>query len=179
MISITVNTQTPPIKFNLTFQQLIEKYGELTIPLDIELLNSEDIQTTVGGVSRMIMQLSGHLGLSPSWVSLGPGYPSQAVYKNIRISFIDLDPTDLARFTRFKEGIYSESHSLRQYRFNPKDYLGYTIYNWNSARALMEEFDRTDVFFVNDFQQLLVGGIIGPSAPAVLWYHIPLVPEKM
>ncbi|MDG7037349.1 MAG: glycosyltransferase family 1 protein, partial [Nitrososphaerota archaeon] len=71
MISITVNTQTPPIKFNLTFQQLIEKYGELTIPLDIELLNSEDIQTTVGGVSRMIMQLSGHLGLSPSWVSLG------------------------------------------------------------------------------------------------------------
>ncbi|MDG7051354.1 MAG: glycosyltransferase family 4 protein [Nitrososphaerota archaeon] len=179
MISITVNTQTPPVKFNLTFQQLIEKYGELTIPLDIELLNPEDIQTTVGGVSRMIMQLSGHLGLSPSWVSLGPGYPSQAVYKNIRISFIDLDPTDLARFTRFKEGIYSESHSLRQYRFNPKDYLGYTIYNWNSARALMEEFDRTDVFFVNDFQQLLIGGIIGPSAPAVLWYHIPLVPEKM
>jgi len=179
MISITVNTQTPPVKFNLTFQQLIEKYGELAIPLDTNLLNQEDVQATVGGVSRMIVQFSSHLGLNPSWVSLGPGYPSQAVYKGIRISFVDLDPTDLARFTRFKEGIYSESHSLKQYRFNPKDYIGYTIYNWNSARALMEEFDRTDVFFINDFQQLLVGGMIGPSAPAVLWYHIPLAPESM
>ena len=179
MISLTVNTQTPPVKINLTFQQLVEKYGELDTPIDLEQLNPEDVQTTVGGVSRMIMQFANHMGLRPIWVSLGPGYPPDAVYKGISISFVDLDPENLRRFTRFKEGLYTASHSLSQYRFNPKDYIGYTIYNWNSAKILMEKFDRTDVYFINDFQQLLVGGLIGPSAPAVLWYHIPMVPENL
>ncbi|MEM0124538.1 MAG: glycosyltransferase family 4 protein [Candidatus Micrarchaeaceae archaeon] len=179
MISLTVNTQTPPVKINLTFQQLIEKYGELDLPIDLGQLNPEDIQTTVGGVSRMIMQLTENLGLNPIWVSLGPGYPPEAIYKNVKISFVDLDPENLNRFTRFKEGIYTTSHGLSHYKFNPKDYIGYTIYNWNSVKILMEKFDRTDVYFINDFQQLLVGGLIGPSAPAVLWYHIPMIPENL
>jgi len=179
MISLTVNTQTPPVKINLTFQQLVEKYGELDMPIDLGQLNPEDIQTTVGGVSRMIMQLADKLGLNPVWVSLGPGYPPEAVYRNVKISFVDLDPENLNRFTRFKEGLYTASHGLSHYKFNPKDYIGYTIYNWNSAKILMEKFDKTDVYFINDFQQLLVGGLIGPSAPAVLWYHIPMVPENL
>ncbi|MCL4344708.1 MAG: glycosyltransferase family 4 protein [Nitrososphaerota archaeon] len=179
MISLTVNTQTPPVKINLTFQQLVEKYGELDMPIDLGQLNPEDIQTTVGGVSRMIMQLADRLGLNPIWVSLGPGYPPEAIYKNVKISFVDLDPENLNRFTRFKEGLYTASHGLSHYKFNPKDYIGYTIYNWNSAKILMEKFDKTDVYFINDFQQLLVGGLIGPSAPAVLWYHIPMVPENL
>lgn len=179
MISLTVNTQTPPVKINLTFQQLVEKYGELDMPIDLGQLNPEDIQTTVGGVSRMIMQLADKLGLNPIWVSLGPGYPPEAIYKNVKISFVDLDPENLNRFTRFKEGLYTASHGLSHYKFNPKDYIGYTIYNWNSAKILMEKFDKTDVYFINDFQQLLVGGLIGPSAPAVLWYHIPMVPENL
>jgi len=178
VLSLTINSQTPPVKLNLTFQQLIDKYGELELPIDLSQLNPEDIQTTVGGVSRMIMQLVDSMGLSPVWVSLGPGYPPEATYRNIKISFVDLDPENLNRFTRFKEGLYSATHGISYYKFNPKDYIGYTIYNWNSAKALLEKFDRTDVYFINDFQQLLVGGMIGPSAPAVLWYHIPVVPEN-
>ena len=176
MLRITLNSQTPPVRFNLTYQQMIEKYGELELPVDVSRLDPWDYQFTVGGVSRMMLQLSSFLGLSPIWVSLGPGYPPSARIGGITVKYVDLDPDDLAGFTSFKEGIYAESHGLSRYEFDPREYISYTVYNWESAKSLLDELDSTDVYLVNDFQQLLVGGIIGPSAPAVIWYHIPLVP---
>ncbi|MFP3308601.1 MAG: glycosyltransferase family 4 protein [Nitrososphaeria archaeon] len=179
MLRVTINSQTPPVRFNITYQQMIEKYGELDLPVDISRLDPWDYQATVGGVSRMMIQLSRFLGISPTWVSLGPGYPPSARFGDILVRYVDLGPRDLAGFTSFKEGIYGESHGLLKYEFDPRDYISYTMYNWESAKLLLDELDRTDVYLVNDFQQLLVGGIIGPSAPAVLWYHIPLVPEHL
>mgnify|MGYP001772793519 CR=1 FL=1 len=179
MLSITINSQTPPIKLNLTYQQLIEKYGSIDVPVNIEMLDNNDYQISVGGVSRMLIQFANYFNLTPSWVSLGPGYPERAVFKNINIRYVDLDPENLKRFTRFKEGFYNQIHKVSQYEFNAQDYLSYTIYNWKSAEALIKEFEQTDVYFINDFQQLQVGGIIGPSAPAIFWYHIPLIPENL
>lgn len=179
MLSITLNSQTPPVKLNLTYQQLIEKYGSIDVPLNIELLDESDYQLTVGGVSRMMLQFVNYFNLKPIWVALGPGYPHRATFKNISLKFVDLDPENLKRFTRFKEGFYNQIHKVSDYSFDPLDYISYTIYNWRSAEALIEEFENTDVYFINDFQQLQVGGIIGPSAPALLWYHIPLVPENL
>ncbi|MGC9211646.1 MAG: glycosyltransferase family 4 protein, partial [Nitrososphaeria archaeon] len=179
MLSITINSQTPPIKLNLTYQQLIEKYGNVDLPVNIETLDNNDYQVSVGGVSRMLIQFANYFKLSPVWVSLGPGYPERAVFKNMNIRYVDLDPENLKRFTRFKEGFYNQIHKVSQYEFNAQDYLSYTIYNWKSAEALIKEFEKTDVYFVNDFQQLQVGGIIGPSAPAIFWYHIPLIPENL
>ncbi|MGC8599935.1 MAG: glycosyltransferase family 4 protein [Nitrososphaeria archaeon] len=179
MLSITINTQTPPIKLNLTYQQLIEKYGNIDIPVNLEQLEESDYQVSVGGVSRMLVQFTNYFKLLPTWVSLGPGYPETAVYKNIKIRYVDLDPENLKKFTKFKEGFYNQIHKVSEYNFNAQDYLSYTIYNWKSAEALIKEFEDTDVYFINDFQQLQVGGIIGPSAPAIFWYHIPLIPENI
>jgi glycosyltransferase involved in cell wall biosynthesis len=179
MLRITLNSQTPPVRFNITYQQMIEKYGELELPVDVSRLDQWDYQTTVGGVSRMMSQLSAFLGISPTWVSLGPGYPPSARIGGITVKYVDLEPRDLAGFTSFKEGIYAESHGLSRYEFDPREYISYTVYNWESAKSLLDELDSTDVYLVNDFQQLLVGGMIGPSAPAVLWYHIPLVPRLL
>ncbi|MGC9116900.1 MAG: glycosyltransferase family 4 protein [Conexivisphaera sp.] len=178
MLRVTLNSQTPPVRFNLTYQQLMEKYGELELPVDVSRLDPWDYQMTVGGVSRMMLQLVRFLGLSPVWVSLGPGYPPSARLGEVTVKYVDLGPRDLAGFTAFKEGIYAESHGLSSYDFDPREFISYTVYNWESTRLLLEELGGTDVYLVNDFQQLLVGGMIGPSAPAVLWYHIPLVPRN-
>ncbi|AEE94356.1 glycosyl transferase group 1 [Acidianus hospitalis W1] len=176
---ITINTQTPPIRFRLSYKDIVEKYGELDLPLDISMLSSEDYYISVGGVARMMLGLIDKFGGKAKWVALGPGYPPYVRMNNIDVYFVDLDPKSLAGYTRFKEGIYNESHGIARYNLNGRDYIDYATYNWLSAQKLLELYSDTDVYFINDFQQLLVGGIIGPSAPAVLWYHIPFVPEML
>jgi len=123
MLSITINTQTPPIKLNLTYQQLIEKYGNVEIPVNLEQLEESDYQISVGGVSRMLVQFTNYFNLLPTWVSLGPGYPETAIYKKIKIRYVDLDPENLKKFTRFKEGFYNQIHKVSEYNFNAQDYL--------------------------------------------------------
>ncbi|MEM0165643.1 MAG: glycosyltransferase family 4 protein, partial [Saccharolobus sp.] len=174
--NVTLNTQTPPIRFTLTYKDLLEKYSYLDLPIDLNMLSSEDYHISVGGVAKMMLGLIGSFNKT-RWVSLGPGYPPSVKTQQIELHFVDLDPKSLAKYTRFKEGIYNESHGLSKYNIVGEEYIAYANYNWLSAQKLLEFYNDTDVFFINDFQQLLVGGIIGPSAPAVLWYHIPFVPE--
>ncbi|MEM3912197.1 MAG: glycosyltransferase family 4 protein [Saccharolobus sp.] len=176
MFNVTLNTQTPPIRFTLTYKDLLEKYSYLDLPIDLNMLSSEDYHISVGGVAKMMLGLIGSFNKT-RWVSLGPGYPPSVKTQQIELHFVDLDPKSLAKYTRFKEGIYNESHGLSKYNIVGEEYIAYANYNWLSAQKLLEFYNDTDVFFINDFQQLLVGGIIGPSAPAVLWYHIPFVPE--
>ncbi len=179
-MNISVNSQTPPVRFTLTYRDLIDKYGNLDIPVDLSFLSKEDYHISVGGVSKMMINLleRGEFG-KKRWVSLGPGYPPEVTMDGIELSFVNMDPKPLSLYTRFKEGIYNESHKVQKYKIEGSEYISYVEYNWKSAQKLLEYYDDTDVFFVNDFQQLLVGGIIGPSAPAVLWYHIPFVPENL
>jgi len=180
MNSLAVNTQTPPIRFTVTFKDIIERYGVLSLPLDLSLLSSDEYYISVGGVSKMMLGFLNRVKSSKKrWVSLGPAYPPSALLNDIEVHFVDLPPEQLAKYTRFKEGIYNESHGISKYEINGDDYIAYATYNWISAQKLLEFYSDTDVYFVNDFQQLLVGGIIGPSAPAVLWYHIPFVPENL
>ncbi|MEM0131720.1 MAG: glycosyltransferase family 4 protein [Saccharolobus sp.] len=176
MFNVTLNTQTPPIRFTLTYKDLLEKYSYLDLPIDLNMLSSEDYHISVGGVAKMMLGLIGSFNKT-RWVSLGPGYPPSVKMQQVELHFVDLDPKSLAKYTRFKEGIYNESHGLSKYNIVGEEYIAYANYNWLSAQKLLEFYNDTDVFFINDFQQLLVGGIIGPSAPAVLWYHIPFVPE--
>ncbi|MEM1599603.1 MAG: glycosyltransferase family 4 protein [Sulfolobaceae archaeon] len=176
MFNVTLNTQTPPIRFTLTYKDLLEKYSYLDLPIDLNMLSSEDYHISVGGVAKMMLGLIGSFNKT-RWVSLGPGYPPSVKMQQVELHFVDLDPNSLAKYTRFKEGIYNESHGLSKYNIVGEEYIAYANYNWLSAQKLLEFYNDTDVFFINDFQQLLVGGIIGPSAPAVLWYHIPFVPE--
>lgn len=176
MFSVTINTQTPPLRFRYTYKDILEKYGFLQLPIDVGQLDPSDYYVSVGGVAKMMLSLASKFK-KVRWVSLGPGYPPQVKYNDIDVHFIDLDPKDLQGYTRFKEGIYNEAHGLTKYEIQPEDYIAYAKYNWLSAERLMEFFKDTDIYFINDFQQLLIGGIIGPSAPAIIWYHIPFVPE--
>lgn len=180
MDSILINTQTPPIRLNLTYEEILEKYSFSTEAIDVSYLNIEDYQITVGGVSNMMFDYLDSQNLKlKRWVSLGPKYPPKMKIKDIELHFIDLDVEKISGYTKFKEGIYNESHGLGSYEVIAENYIGYAKYNWNTAEKLLEFYNDTDVYFVNDFQQLLVGAIIGPSAPVVLWYHIPFVPENM
>jgi glycosyltransferase involved in cell wall biosynthesis len=180
MFSVSINTQTPPVRFAITYRDMLEKYGYLDLPIDLEALNPEDYHVSVGGVARMMLSLiEANTFKKARWVSLGPGYPPSVKIKGVEVHFVDLEPEVLARYTRFKEGLYNESHGLGKYELVGEDYIAYAYYNWLSAQKLLEFYKDTDVYFINDFQQLLVGGVIGPSAPAVLWYHIPFVPENL
>ncbi|BFH74115.1 glycosyltransferase family 4 protein [Sulfurisphaera javensis] len=178
MFSVAINTQTPPIRFRYTYRDLVDKYGFLQFPIDVSLLDPSDYYVSVGGVAKMMLSLSKKFK-KVRWVSLGPGYPPEIKFKDLEIYFVDLNPKDLQGYTRFKEGIYNEAHGIYKYEIQPEDYIAYATYNWLSAQKLLEFFKDTDIYFINDFQQLLIGGIIGPSAPAVLWYHIPFVPEYL
>ncbi|AWS00082.1 glycosyltransferase family 4 protein [Metallosphaera hakonensis] len=178
-MKIAINTQTPPIRFSFTYKELLERYGELSIPLDLSNLSDQDYQISVGGVARMMLSLIGNSDLKSRWVALGPGYPPQVTLNGIDIHFVDLPPQLLSNYTKFKEGLYNEAHGLYKYHLVGPEYIAYASYNWLSATKLLEFYSDTDVYLVNDFQQLLIGGIIGPSAPAVLWYHIPFIPEKL
>jgi Glycosyltransferase len=180
MFSVAINTQTPPIRFTLTYRDLLEKYGYLEPPIDLGLLSNEDYHTSVGGVAKMMLSLINANAFSKSrWVSLGPGYPPSVKMTSTEVHFVDLEAKSLANYTRFKEGLYNEAHGLGKYELVGEEYIAYANYNWLSAQKLLEFYKDTDIYFINDFQQLLVGGIIGPSAPAVLWYHIPFVPENL
>ncbi|QKQ99247.1 glycosyltransferase family 4 protein [Metallosphaera tengchongensis] len=179
-MNIAINSQTPPVRFNLTYRDILEKYGEVPIPLDLRTLSEQDYYVSVGGVSRMMISYIKNSNMKKvRWVALGPGYPPQAILDDIEVHFVDLPPHVLSNYTKFKEGLYNEAHDLQRYNIVGPEYIAYTTYNWISATKLLEFYADTDVYFINDFQQLLVGGIIGPSAPTVLWYHIPYIPEKL
>ena len=177
-MNIGIATQTPPIRFRLTYRELIDKYGQLDLPLNLSSIDQGDYYYSVGGVTRMVMMLSRALG-KKYWVSLGPGYPPQVTLGDILVEFVDLPPDVLRSYTTFKEAIYNESHGLERYRVKGRDYLGYLEFNMEVTKALLKYYDDVDVYFVNDFQLALVGSMIGPSAPVVYWHHIPFVPKLL
>ncbi|MFI5421090.1 MAG: glycosyltransferase family 4 protein, partial [Nitrososphaerales archaeon] len=47
------------------------------------------------------------------------------------------------------------------------------------AQVMLEHWREADVFYIQDFQLLPTGGVIGPPAPAVLRWHVPFEPHKL
>jgi len=150
---VAINTQTPPVRFTLTYRDLLEKYGDLELPVDLSLLSESDFQVAVGGVARMMLGLIRKMNLGRTrWVALGPGYPPQASLQNIELHLVDLPPNILSPYTKFKEGLYNEAHGTSRYNIVGQEYIAYATYNWYSASKLLEFYLDTDVYFVNDFQ---------------------------
>jgi len=76
-MKICVASQTPILRFKLSYNDLLEKYGELPDPLDIQSLEEGiDYEFTPGGVTNMLypsvktMMEEGFLE-KVVWVSLG------------------------------------------------------------------------------------------------------------
>src|SRR5579875_2726874 len=116
---VCINSQTPFIKFKLSYEDLLRKYGSIPYPIDIEqLVEGEDYEYSPGGVTAMI-------------------YPLLERMKTLGI----IDKV-----------------------------------NWLNSEELLRHISDSDVFYVQDFQLILTGHMIGPSAPAVLRWHVPFKP---
>ena len=114
-----------------------------------------------------------------TWVSLGVKYPPRVKMGDILVSHIELPDDVLRDYTSFKEGLWSQIHGFPgELTFDPW-YEAYSKYNWVNAERLLEIKNDVDVYYVQDFQLLLTGGVIGPPAPAVLRWHVPFAPEAM
>ena len=176
---LCINTQTPLIRFKLSYTELLEKYGALAEPLDLSnLKEGVDYDSSPGGVTAMVFPVVKRLiqhGIvnHANWISLAPNAPNKIEHDGIQFHNIWLEQVQLARYANFKEGIWNEIHGLGKSRFLPQEYEAYVNYNWLCSKLMLSMLSDTDLFWIHDFQQLLVGNLIGPSAPAILRWHIP------
>ncbi|HKW03813.1 MAG TPA: glycosyltransferase family 4 protein [Nitrososphaerales archaeon] len=184
-LKICVNSQTPFIKFLHSYPELIEKYGTLDLPVKIENLEEGvDYQLSPGGVTAMLypilklMQKQGAIQ-DPIWVSLGSNAPEEVLVDHIRLNHVQLSDHDQPRYANFKESIWNEIHGVGKFGIKPEEYEAFIRYNWLSAQIMLKMLQDTDLYFIHDFQQLLTGGLIGPSAPAILRWHIPFNLESV
>lgn len=174
-----MNSQTPFLKFLLSYDELIEKYGNLHSPVKVsDLEEGVDYQLSPGGVTAMVypllkrMQKIGMIE-DPIWVSLSSNGPEEALVDGIRLYYVQPQEYELQHYANFKEAIWNDIHQIRKFEINPEEYEAFIRYNWLSAQIMLRMLRDTDLYFVHDFQQLLTGTLIGPSAPAILQWHIP------
>ncbi len=184
-MKICINTQTPPLRFKLSYTELLEKYGALDDPLDVQTLEEGvDYDYTPGGVTAMVLPLLANLSKSkfskdPAWISLGVNYPPRVKLNDVMISHVELDEGHLRKYASFKDSFWFLIHGLGKREFSKEEYIGYVRYNWANAEKLFEYVGEADVFFIQDFQLIQTGQLIGISAPAVLRWHVPFRPENL
>ena len=182
---VCINSQTPFVRFRLSLKDLVKKYGSLSDPVDIaDLQEGVDYDFSPGGVTAMVYPLVRRMlarGMvsKVTWVSLGVKYPPRVKMGDILVSHIELPDDVLRDYSAFKEGLWSQIHGFSgELTFDPW-YEAYARYNWVNAERLLQVKDQVDVYYIQDFQLLLTGGVVGPPAPAVLRWHVPFVPEAM
>ena len=141
-------------------------------------MRDRDYYFAPGGVTAtvypMIKALRAARAVSKaSWVSLNPNAPSKVVFDDIAFYHVQLPSELIPLYTNFKENIWREFHGLGPTEFSPRGYEAYVYYNWLCAQRMLKLLPDVDLMWVHDFQQLQVGGLIGPSAPTVFRWHIP------
>ena len=186
-LSICVGSQTPVVRFKLTSEDLFEKYGDLPEPVSIDaLVEGEGYGFTPGGVTGMVKPLLEKMYADekiqrPHWVAINPLGPERAMVGGIVLHRIEMEPLELAGYGRFKEKIWGSVHGLEETEIPRLYFRDYALLNWLYAKKMMDlhlEFN-FDLFYINDFQLLLVGSMIGPSAPKVFRWHIPIDVRNM
>lgn len=172
MIRLCIASQTPPV---LPLPEATPAPGQVW-RLGV------DYVPQVGGVVPMMRALvrnaSGRwLAPNPSWVALGNArLPMEfRTDEGYSVETLRLGPTPLERYVEFKEAVWRSFHGPWGLGpFATETYSAYVDFNHRMAQHLLNHLDSHDIFYVNDFQLLLVGGLIGSAAPAILRWHIPL-----
>ncbi|MEM0128495.1 MAG: glycosyltransferase family 4 protein [Thermoplasmatales archaeon] len=184
-MKICVNSQTPVVRFKLSYENLLEKYGTLSDPLNVkELEEGVDYEFTPGGVTNMIfpsvkkMIQNGSIS-NAVWVALGVNSPPNVIVDDILISHVEIEENVLREYTWFKENLWNEIHGISNGKFTTDGFRAYAHYNWINARKMFDYIKDADIFYIQDFQLLLTGTFIGPPAPALLRWHVPLVPSVL
>jgi glycosyltransferase involved in cell wall biosynthesis len=171
MIELCISTQTPPLN-----------PGPAGPPGRGETwVLGRHYTPQLGGVVPMMRSLLRYsrgrwIGRTPLWVALG----GKGLPRNIRTSegysveTVSLSPEERKGYGRFKERLWRSFHGPRGLTPEPRDYPDFVTYSYRAALALLRHLTRYDLFFINDFQQLLLGGLVGAAAPTLLQWHIPL-----
>ncbi|MHC1575146.1 MAG: glycosyltransferase family 4 protein [Candidatus Methanogasteraceae archaeon] len=177
-ITTCIVTQTPLIRFKLDYSELLDKYGTLPDPVPFNCLEvGEDYDFAPGGVPKMVYPLQrllvegGHVDTA-HWVSLNMMGPERVLVDNILVHNIMLEHKYIAPYARFKERIWAEIHNIDRKPIGAGEFSAYARYNWLCADKMFELLP-VDIFYIHDFQQLLVGNMIGLAAPTVFRWHIP------
>ena len=180
-----INSQTPFVKFKLNKKELEEKYGPLPDPVDLSVFKAdEDYYASPGGVTAMVYPLVKKMMSlryldKVIWVCLGVDYPRRVKAGEVLVDHVEIPTDTLQEYAAFKENLWSEIHGLPSTDITNREFRGYARYNWVNSEALLEYRNDVDVYYVQDFQLLLTGGVIGPPAPAVLRWHVPFEPENL
>ncbi|HEV2450263.1 MAG TPA: glycosyltransferase family 4 protein [Thermoplasmata archaeon] len=184
-LSVCINTQTPLIQF-LALPQKLELRPPIDGTSEMEgLVEGVDYRFSPGGVTRMVFPLvrrllhSGVLG-DAHWISLNPTAPPTMRFQGVTLHSLGLDAERMANYGRVKESIWGTLHGLDTALpddevFWSTDFSDYGYYNRITAermRALDREND-FDLFYVHDFQQLPVGGMLETLKPKLFRWHIP------
>jgi glycosyltransferase involved in cell wall biosynthesis len=128
---------------------------------------------------RALLRVSqGHwIAPHPRWVSLGSAnLPREfETDEGYIVETVALRPDLRLRYVRFKDTVWRSFHGPWGLEpFASDDYRAFIDYNHRTAQHLLRHREAYDLFYVNDFQLLLVGGLVGSAAPAILRWHIPL-----
>lgn len=171
MIRLCLTTQTPPIHPRPD----APRTGRATWRAGV------DYVPNVGGVVPMMRALLREAGgdwIAPGtrWISLGEsGIPREVrTNEGYVLETLRLGEKTRAAYGRFKESIWTSFHTPLEYRFPIADYTAFAEYNFRVAERLIARAAEFDLAYVHDFQQLLVGGLVGSAAPLLLRWHIPL-----
>ena len=172
MIRLCIATQTPPTR----------PIGAQRPAPSTEWRLGRDYIPNVGGVvpmMRALLRTAQGRWVTPHsrWVALGSsGLPEEfETDEGYVVETVPLEPEVRAGYLRFKDAVWRSFHGPWGLEpFASDDYRAYVDYNHRTAQRLLRQRGTYDVFYVNDFQLLLVGGLVGAAAPAILRWHIPL-----
>ena len=170
-VRLCLNTQTPPIR----------PLGDAVDRNRAIWRLHEEYEPNLGGVVPMMRALihsgpAAGLTGETTWVALGGGGlpPTVRTNEGYTLETFQLPDDTRVRYARFKEAIWRSFHGPRGFRPSLADYPGFVHYSSRAALALLPHVADHDLLYVNDFQQVLVGGLVGSAAPALLRWHIPL-----
>lgn len=175
---VCLATQTPLIRLKLQYSELLDKYVTLPDPVPFTCLEEGvDYEFTPGGVPKMVyplqkMLIEKNLVESVHWISLNMMGPERVLVDDILIHNIMLEQRYVAPYSRFKERIWTEIHNIDRKPVGVGEFSAYARYNWLCAEKMFE-ISPIDIFYIHDFQQMLVGSMIGLAAPTVFRWHIP------
>jgi glycosyltransferase involved in cell wall biosynthesis len=190
-LDICVNTQTPLLQFS------VPEHGGVA-PAEMEdishLVEGVDYQYSPGGVTRMVQPLLRRLrhdGLirDTVWVSLNPLAPRTVQMPDLTLENVAIAPERLAAYGNVKETIWGTVHGLRDADgsdnlFWSDDYSEYAYYNRLTAEKIrsLDAKQDFDLFYIHDFQQLPIGGMLDTLKPKLFRWHIPFeaatIPER-
>ncbi|MGC8497765.1 MAG: glycosyltransferase family 4 protein [Thermoplasmata archaeon] len=175
-MNIGIVSQTPLLRFSETFDnEPIVKLSEL---------DREKYNYTIGGVSIMVNNLirkmqNEKFAKKVFWFALNPNAPERIMVRdNLELYNIRQQSKMMKAYTGFKEILWNNIHGLKHEKFSIDEYLGFINYNWLVTKGILELKEEIDLLMIHDFQQLMVGSLIGPAKPAVLRWHIPFIPEN-